>query len=394
MSRNKLTLDKVGEISLVDTGDNPRAHVTLLKRKAEPASAAAPTPTPTGAPTMLGKMREAVITTIAKATNKSPDEVRKWWGDATEAKTFDQVLNSVSWEDICEEVRECNYALMESFCGTLRDSSLTAEQKVSVLTTSLNQFSARLLWAIPVWTGGSTAMPEPEPADAIVGKSGRKISGERLALLTSAHEQLGQILADVNPAAEADTPTPDDGTMAETTTEKTKPEAAPDPSADDVLKGVTDPAVRAALASLQKRASDAEARATETAAQLEKREEETATAVLKARFAKGGDLELVGADDAEIADLRKLQKSDPEAFKTVEKRLLAAHARIDKTALLGEIGSSGTGAGGDGMTALTAKAAELRQADPTLSQPQAIAKAVQLHPELAGAARDSIRGVS
>lgn len=374
-TRNKLALTSLSKIDLVDAGDNKGAMVTLLKRSTAPA--ASPSPAAPGPPeTLLAKVREAVA---------------KWWGDATEAKTFDQVLSQVSWEDVCDEIREWNYAVMESFCGTLRDVALTPEQKAATLTASLNQYAARVLAAIPVWTGGGTATPDPEPSkgDVVIGKSGRKMSAERLATLQAAHAHLTTALADLVPAGEAetpgattDTPSQDDTVPDAPTTPAAPadgaaaPEVAKTAAPADVLKGITDPVVKAAFEAVQKQAEEATKRANETAELLEKREEEAAVAVLKARFAKGGDLAGVTATDEQIAGMRKMQAADPEGFeKSVITPMLALARQVDTAKLFGEIGSSGAGAddsGAYGQIEALAKAA--REKDPTLTEAAAIAK--------------------
>ncbi len=409
MSRNKLKLDKLTSISLVDAGDNPTAHVTLIKRKDSAASIAPPSAA--AAPNRLSKVREQVVAILAKALNKTPEEVGKWWGDATEARTFSQVYSEESWEEICSEVWEMCSALCESICGTLKDSDVTPEQKATLLTTSMAQFSATLAGAIPVWTGGHTVQPEPGE-DAVVGKSGRRMTPRRLATLTAAVDSINSILAETAPATttgdadDADTPdpandmsTPNDqgaagtagaaGTGAAAAADVGKTAAPPSPA--DVLKGVTDPSVRAAIEALEKRADDADTLARETAEKLEKQQEAAAVEALAKRFAKGGDLEKIGATAEEIGELRKLQKADEAAFDVVIKRMQAAAAQINTSALFGEIGSSGAGAD-SAMAKIEAKAAEIRKAEPKLTQAQAMAKAQDENPDLCAAVRAEMNG--
>jgi hypothetical protein len=395
VKRNRLTLGKVSEISLVDRGDNPTADV-LIHKRAPGGDVTPPAPAPAAADPgeSFGKR---LVAMVAKLIGRPQEEVQKDWD---EAASFSDVYEEVDWWPITTEVWEMTSALSDSISRTLRDTKLSAADKAVMITTSQQQFDAALTAAIATWsTGqkvkktapgtcpdcgaqlpdGATTCPECE---AEIAKAGRKLSADRRTRLEGAKAALDAILAetDVTPTTDA--------TMDAT---KNAPAGgAPPAGAEaDVLKGLT-PEAQQFVKAAEARAAAAEGRANEALAAVEKADEDRAVEVLTKRVAEGGDLFGIGVD---VATLRVIQKTQPDAFAKLEEGLKATAERIQKGDLFKEIGSSGAGAGSnDGMTALKAKAAELRAADSSLSEPQAIAKAADLFPELAGAARDSIRG--
>lgn len=81
--------------------------------------------------------------------------------------------------------------------------------------------------------------------------------------------------------------------------------------------------------------------------------------------------------------LKEIAEKAPEAYAKIEEVLKAADAQLKENALFKEIGGNGAGLGGaPSMTKIEKAAEHVRQANPTLSKEQAIAKALELNPDL------------
>lgn len=97
----------------------------------------------------------------------------------------------------------------------------------------------------------------------------------------------------------------------------------------------------------------------------------------RASFAKRATDIGLSADDGEM--LRKAAKGDDASFSALEKRIgelnKALHASQKAGGIFKEFGSANSQSGSSAIDALNAKAAELRKADPKLSEAQAFAKA-------------------
>lgn len=80
--------------------------------------------------------------------------------------------------------------------------------------------------------------------------------------------------------------------------------------------------------------------------------------------------------------LKELAEKAPEEYAKLEGVLKAADEAIRKSALFSEIGCSGGFGGGTAMTKIEAAANSLVQKDANMTREQAIAKALEVHPEL------------
>lgn len=80
--------------------------------------------------------------------------------------------------------------------------------------------------------------------------------------------------------------------------------------------------------------------------------------------------------------LKGLAEKAPEEYAKLEGVLKAADEAIRKSALFSEIGCSGGFGGGTAMTKIEAAANSLVQKDANMTREQAIAKALEVHPEL------------
>lgn len=150
--------------------------------------------------------------------------------------------------------------------------------------------------------------------------------------------------------------------------------SVPTPAEDDVLKSLP--------AEVRKRITDAEESARRSAERVAKMEH----AARHASFvAKAAEFDHLSASADELGDVlhEVADKVDEETFKSLDRILKAANAAAAE--LFVERGRAGTVTfGGAGPEAqLHAIAVELRKADPTLSEAQAIAKAADANPDLA-----------
>lgn len=152
-----------------------------------------------------------------------------------------------------------------------------------------------------------------------------------------------------------------------------EPDPAPEPEEEEVdtekcsnrtRKSDADPALAAALTRLE---------ALEKSAEMEK-----LSGVAK-------KYEPLGEDTAELAQtLYDLKKSDnPANYEAYIKVLDKSLDLVTKSGIFAEIGKSSRGeAAGSVEDKIEAAASELQKSDPSLSRPQAVAKAWENHPEL------------
>ena len=73
--------------------------------------------------------------------------------------------------------------------------------------------------------------------------------------------------------------------------------------------------------------------------------------------------------------LEEIDRTAPEAAKTITQALKAANARIDTGQLYSELGTGGENTD-DPMVAVRAQAAEIRKADPQVSEADAMRRAM------------------
>jgi len=152
-------------------------------------------------------------------------------------------------------------------------------------------------------------------------------------------------------------------------------------NADDINKADLPEHVRKRLEDLEKRAKEAEEiakaeREARVRAEIRKRAE---------GYANVGEVEKI----AEA--IYKAQSVSAEFAEQLETLLKSAHERIEKGDLFKEFGS---GAGDSASTAwgkIEAAAAEIMKATPSMTRPQAIAKALEANPELEKAYYEEVR---
>jgi hypothetical protein len=152
--------------------------------------------------------------------------------------------------------------------------------------------------------------------------------------------------------------------------------------ADSLAKA--DPETRARIEKAEKRAE-----AAETLAKSERDER-----LNKEFIAKAEDYTALSVDASKFGPIlksasEKLDKADYEEF---ERILKAANEAVEQSELFKEQGAAGVSEGGDATKELTAKAEEIRKAEPKLSQPEALDKAMRDNPDLQQRYLDEVRG--
>lgn len=93
--------------------------------------------------------------------------------------------------------------------------------------------------------------------------------------------------------------------------------------------------------------------------------------------------ELLGTPAAELAPLLKSVKAaNPAAYESSIKALDVSLNALTKAGIFEEIGKSGDGAKPDAQTQISKAVSEIRKANPTMSERDAIIAAYEAHPEL------------
>ena len=321
----KLRSVKLDEISFVGKGDNPEAHVLLLKIKADPTESS-----------------------ILKAGKDSPsDEVLKVWVEANpsyfvkddgEAVTFAEIAQD---RELRDKIWSMCYMLEESLGSIVRDDSCT--DKASKIQSSIDEFKA----AVTAITKGENEMT-PEEIAAL--KKAKEDADANIAELTKELDTLKACAAD------------DKKKMDALEAAKLKKEA----DEEDVLKGLPEAIVKEIK---------------ENRDRISKMEDEAST---REYVAKAAEVTLIGKAD-EVGDLLKsIAKHSTDLAGKVFGLFQTASARIAEGDLLKEAGKN-TNDDSTGATAydkIVAKAAELRKSHPELTEAKAFTKVYDEDTEL------------
>lgn len=296
-----------------------------------------------------------------------PDNDAKTWADALQENAFWDLY----WK--------ATGALQTSICSILNDEDAT--DKAGMVEQTLAQFSAFMTQIIPDQVGKSLAalaktagvagitkgdvMSDevkkalgllPTATDAQVAAAFAKRDQEQAAAVAKLQNELAILkMSDKHKQYAIDTGMSDDAKAkfaAKSADERDK-QMADNP----VEKNLPESVVKALKESedLKKRLADLEAK--DKAASFAKRAEE---------------IGLTGQGEM----LQKAHAGDPEAIKKMEEIIKAASAQEKTATIFKEFGSANANpSGASASDQLTAKAAELRKADPKLTQAQAFAKA-------------------
>ncbi|WP_211108673.1 hypothetical protein, partial [Azospirillum baldaniorum] len=296
--------------------------------------------------------------------------------DDDDAKTFGQVLPAELAMQDWWRFNDALYAALRS----ILESSEPDDTKLQMVVTSLEEFknaiARRMAAAIAAAnaatnallktgpTGGAAPTPNPTPSD--VNKGDPAVSGNNTPTLSDTLAKAATVEDVIKALPEG---------AAKIITDAIAKSAAP--AEDPIAKAIAgDPILKARFEALEKAAADATA-----LAKAEKDAREHTARVAKA----GTDFGNLPASGEEMAGvLKAMEGMDEPVRKTLEAVLKAGNEAVGKNVLTGEIGKSGGGgaAAGTALAKAEAKAAELKKADPSLTDADALEKAFDADPVL------------
>lgn len=376
---------EVNEISSVTRGDNRGAKILMFKsagdEEGEPdlswvddfvAGEAEATPEPPE-----GFIKGA-ISAIGKAIGLTPEQIEKA-EETYKPPDYEQIergrMMGVIREEIALKVSSLFDALM---------MAVEQDDGGDAMRASAGQFAADMDSSITAWSAGRSSM----------GKAGRKLAGGRRRRLVEAVERLAAIVNETAPQEtrknreESEVPmkltmekakemgldlTEDqlaeiNKVHAEADPEEVAKAAGADPDEVEFQKMLksADPGLRSYL---EKQRAEQKADR-EKVANMQKAQE-------IGEFTKMAKDAGMSEPEQRAEDLYKLSRVDPEAVKKVVAEAKAANARLKTAGLFDEVAKkNGNGAGGGtAVEKAKAKAAEIRKADPKLTEAQAMSKA-------------------
>lgn len=305
---------KLDEISFVGKGDNPEAHVLLLKVKKDPTEASI-----------------SACPKIYKDDNGKVELLTKWFKNSKvfkedEAATFNELIQDRNLRD---KVWDLVWTLEESLGSIIRDSSVA--DRTAMIQQSIDQFK--------------TAVTDIAKGDSSMDAKLKKELEDKIAALEK--EKADLIL--------------EKETLEKACSEKDKAldeaKAKGVKKEEDIYKGLPE----AVLKEME-----------DNRARIAKMEDDNIT---REYVAKAAEVTLVGKAD-EIGDMLKtVAKIDAALADKILTVFKTAQARIKEGNLLKEVGKE---TGGDSGTSaydkIIAKAAELRKATPALTEAQAFTK--------------------
>jgi len=312
---------KLDEISFVGKGDNPEAHILLLKMKKDPTEASI-----------------SECPKIYKDDEGKKDLLTKWFANTKlfkedEAVTFNELIQDRKLRD---EIWNLVWTLEESLGSIVRDSDVA--DKTAMIQESIDQFK--------------TAITNIAKGDSNMDEKLKKEMEDKLADLEKQNADLIKEKADLEKACS------EKDKELESMKAGVKKE-------DDVYKGLPE--------SVMKEIEDNRAR-------IAKMEDDNLT---REFVAKAAEVNLVGKAD-EVGDMLKaIAKTDSALADKVLGVLKTAHARINESGLFTEIGKENpSGAVTSAYDKIAAKAAELRKTSPALTEAQAFTKVYDSDSEL------------
>ena len=301
---------KLDEISFVGKGDNPGAHVLLLKIKKDGIVA-------------LGKEYQG---------EDKASLLTKWLKDfrKDDAQTFEQIIQN---EELRDEVWNMVWTLEDSIGSIMRDGSVT--DKTAMLQQTIEQFKNAIS---EITKGGTENMPEKLKKEL-----------EEAGVKVTELEKTNADLIKENETLKAATGTTEDGTC-KTCGAKTKKEA-------EIDKSALPEAVRKHLEDLEKSNKD-------NAEAIAKMLDDGLTREYLAKAAEVGN---IGKADEIGSILKDIAKIKPELADKIHGLLKTADARIQEGGLLTEVGKVKTGDNATAYDQMMAKATELKKTKPELS---------------------------
>ena len=406
---------KITKVDFVDAGANPKANVLLYKNKdgipgGSTAGAQEEKVTEGAEEPKQGSVLKRFFSAIGKAVGMKPEEIDTAVEEIEKsgAQTFGEQLKERNRRKINDEIWDICYALQSSLCSIMCDEEVDNAQEL--MQSSLEQFSATVMTAIPQWILGNGANVIKKSAEPVTEEvlNFMKFSKERLeGMITDAEagepviknadngvtenaELKGEetmidkslltpaeraFFEDIEKRCSADPATVDKADpKGKKTGEEEEEDAAkkgekkPDvkkaaPASEDIYAGLH-PVVAAELQRLQKRADEAD-------------EKELSEIAKK--------YEIIGKKPEELVPvLKSLKNAGGSAYTDMIGILDASVEAVSKSSMFTEIGKSG-GYGGsepDAWSKIEKKADEILVANPDMNRQAAIDKACQQNPQL------------
>ncbi len=370
---------KITSTDLVDQGANPDAYIRLYKRKGDDDKETLPEKE-----TFFHKFATAMENALRQC---APNDVKK------KTETFSDKLYAEQVRDLTYETYGYCDALSDSLRSIISDSEKTSEEKLALMNKSIDQFSAAIKAAAPLWANGKSANtantvtktnPEPESntsdpngvtistTDSTVGKTKEetdmkfdksKMTPEEIQTLESLEKRYG-IADEPTPAANA---TEGVEKNAEPLAAAATP-AAPAPETDGLH-----PDVKKALDEFE----------TVKKAQLEEIEGLKKSLEIERLTTFAKKYEIIGKNADELAaKLYELKKAGGTVYADYVALLDENLTAVEKGGLFSAIGSDNSGTT-DTVGKIRAAAGEIAKAANTGMTPEAIVKAWENNPELA-----------
>ncbi len=272
------------------------------------------------------------------------------------ALTFTQAYAYEVLEDqLCSMMYDAGYALRQSIQSVMKDPLIV--DKIGAINSNLAEFSDAISTTL------TAALAAVENGTFVITK---REEGTKMPIpedvMKSLPEEVRNELASLEKRA-AD---------AEALVVTLKKGAEP-PVEDPILKGAS-PEMLQLIAGLQKKADDAVA--------MVKAEQEAR--LNKEYIAKAAEFSHLGINAEELGPvLKSLHETSPEQYEKMVTTLKSAEAMMLKSDLLKEFGASGgTGTAGDAWTTIQKRAEEIRKVDVSMTQEQALAKVMRDDPKL------------
>jgi len=311
---------KLDEISFVGKGDNPEAHVLLLKVKKDPTESSI-----------------SACPKIYKDDNGKIELLSKWFENSKvfkedEAITFNELIQDRNFRD---QMWNLVWILEESLGSIIRDSSIA--DKTAMIQQNIDQFK--------------TAVTDIVKGDLNMDAKLKKELEDKIAALEKEKADLVQEKVDFEKAADAK------AKELEMKLEKAKAEGMKKEEGEDIYKGLPEAVVKEIESNR---------------ARIAKMEDDNLT---REYVSKAAEVTLVGKAD-ELGDMLKaVAKTDSTMADKILTVFKTAHARIKEGNLLGEVGKEdSSNAGATAYDKIVAKAVELRKVTPALTEAQAFTK--------------------
>lgn len=368
---------KITSTDLVDQGANPDAHIRLFKRNSDNGNEE----TLPENETFFHKFAAAMENALRQC---APNDIKK------KTEMFSEKLYAEQVRDLTYETYGYCDALSDSLRSIISDSEKSTEEKLELMNKSIEQFTAAIKTAVPLWANGKSAnaantitksSPETESElvshngatisipDITVGKTKEetdmkfnksKMTPEEIQTLEDLEKRYG--IADDPAPAEPPAPTNDVNKSA-----APEPKPAPTPEMH--------PEVKKALEDMEavNKARLAEIEDLKKSLEIER----------LTTFAK--KYEIIGKNADELAaKLYELKKAGGTVYADYVALLDENLTAVEKGGLFTAIGSDNSGTT-DTVGKITAAAGEIAKSANTGMTPEAVIKAWENNPDLAQA---------